>query len=740
MVEADGRGTDRTGRHEPREAARRGAGLFGRLLDWLHRRWRPVGELLLLLWYCRVAALAVGVCGVALLINDQAQDALTQLALPDVRTLGFHAALWLLGLAAWYMSRVRLDLEPARRRSLRRKDPAAERAAMSSEFLSIAVPRAVGLAIFLLAAAALLEASAGRVALVVLGEAAGFFVFVYSRVKILRGLQARRRLPRFMAQAVPVREAGATVGGRGAPPDSVDALFRSTKIVLLVMVALSMGLALLTGLRPVWTAQWFNPLAMAMTGAASIVIFAGMIAYIGDAKGVPILGTLMVVAMTTTLIANPADRVTAVPPVEATSDGARLATGRGDPLGRPTLRMALAHWLAQRGHTPQSCRNEDYVQPILLVATAGGGSRAGYWTSIVLLHLSADPLFRDALFSISGVSGGSIGAAFFAGLNGAPATIDEKLAAARSFFSQDFLTPVIGAALFSDLMRRFAVVPLGFTNREGAIEKAFAAAWREAAPAGAGTDWESPFLELWRRAGGASTPALFLNGTVVETGQRFVVSNIALDPAVPHADISRVPQFPDAHDALVRIGGDPGLARAVSLSYRFPYVLPTAEIADGDRSWGHVVDGGYFENFGATTTLDLLRAIRSSSLPCLHPIVVQISSDPDLDGRSIYGTQAPAAAMRWALELRAPISTLLATRSARGIYATSLLREEMGAADFFHFRLCRGAGSAPLGFALSKSAVAVIEATWRAGTADPCEAGLAEDGLEERLKSMAATP
>ena len=58
--------------------------------------------------------------------------------------------------------------------------------------------------------------------------------------------------------------------------------------------------------------------------------------------------------------------------------------------------------------------------PLVLVATAGGASRAAYWTAEVLGKLEADhPGFHKQIFAISSVSGGSLGAGVYrAMLNG----------------------------------------------------------------------------------------------------------------------------------------------------------------------------------------------------------------------------------------------------------------------------------------------------------------------------------
>jgi hypothetical protein len=50
--------------------------------------------------------------------------------------------------------------------------------------------------------------------------------------------------------------------------------------------------------------------------------------------------------------------------------------------------------------------------PIVIVAAAGGGLRAAYWTATLLgeLHDRSNGDFSKSLFAISGVSGGALGA------------------------------------------------------------------------------------------------------------------------------------------------------------------------------------------------------------------------------------------------------------------------------------------------------------------------------------------
>src|SRR5262249_9331524 len=133
------------------------------------------------------------------------------------------------------------------------------------------------------------------------------------------------------------------------------------------------------------------------------------------------------------------------------------------------------------------------------------------------------------------------------------------------------------------------------------------------------------FLGLWRP--NEAAPALFLNGTVVETGQRAITSNVR----------AFGPPFENAVDALLLAGLDLPLSTAANMSGRFPYLEPVGTLrfncARADLKgeslkqvdeglpyrcaqagmtttidWGHIGDGGYFENFGALTAEEILRA------------------------------------------------------------------------------------------------------------------------------------
>ena len=129
---------------------------------------------------------------------------------------------------------------------------------------------------------------------------------------------------------------------------------------------------------------------------------------------------------------------------------------------------------------------------------------------------------------------------------------------------------------------------------------------------------------------------VLLNGTAVETGKRLVTSNIRVTPRF----------FADAVDILQVTNADVPLSTAAHLSARFTYVSPPGVIvnAKGERL-GHVVDGGYFENSGASEILAVMRAFLDcfdDPRPCglrdedarplrerILPILLYLPNDPE---------------------------------------------------------------------------------------------------------------
>ena len=310
------------------------------------------------------------------------------------------------------------------------------------------------------------------------------------------------------------------------------------------------------------------------------------------------------------------------------------------PNQRPKVADAARAWYAQAKAAYDNAQGQGPV-PMLIVATAGGGVRAAYWTATVLEKLEGDfeaesGDLRPYLFAISGVSGGSVGAAAFeAALTqrdenrckpDKPGDIaarpgDKACPPATDFLKEDFLAPALASLVFRDTPASF-LPDLGEGDRGTALERSFEHA--------SGGLLARPFLNLIPYQDGAIAnggkaplwrPILLLNATHEETGDRIIAGHVLIERNV----------FVDSLDALNVLQSDVRASTAAHNSARFTYVSPA-----GNLGWDHgsVIDGGYFENFGALTALELAHAA-SGALnkqgKKVRLVILMISSDPDLD-------------------------------------------------------------------------------------------------------------
>ena len=367
-----------------------------------------------------------------------------------------------------------------------------------------------------------------------------------------------------------------------------------------------------------------------------------------------------------------------------------------DPALRPSLADAAAHWRERNlQHSPGV-----KALPLIIVATAGGGQRAALWTTTVLTELEAgNPQFRQQLFAISGVSGGALGATLFVAAESSAPSAKQQRERFKVLFAQDFLTPLVARFLSTDILQQLLPVAV-FSDRAATLEQTWERAWAkvfEDQPEAVA----QPFLRLW--PDGQPWPALFLNGTWVESGRRVIASNIRMGAGF------------DAHDVLDVLGHDVPVSTAVNMSTRFPYVTPAGVVRTPDgRVFGHVVDGGYYDNFGATTAVEIL-SVATASLAkqngavAIVPIVVMITSDPEWNEGAPPVLTEPLAKSGPASQLKAPIEALDAVRTEHGKAPIAALQAAAGPSKdrFFHFRLCEESGTrAPiLGWAFNPATI-----------------------------------
>ncbi|KRF01161.1 hypothetical protein ASG87_12175 [Frateuria sp. Soil773] len=525
---------------------------------------------------------------------------------------------------------------------------------------------------------------------------------------------------------------------RGAPPSlaarpadeprlrRVRALGRVPLRIFAGAIALNVAATVLVAWRPTLL-DGSGPLAILLLAAGFMSLSGGFLCMLADRRGWPLLSVLLLLSgLLHALHLNDNHRV---------RQYAAMSTHQDPAAPPPDTRPAFADyadaWLEQR------CTGRDPC-PVVLASAEGGGIRGAAWTALVLARLTAqverqrpagpsgEPLLARYLFAGSGVSGGSLGLASYVALlrQPSPSAGAEALETrAQAMLSHDFLAPTLANMFFVDFTQRW--LPGAWLDDRS---RALTLAWEDAARRQGVEAFAQPFSALYRRADGSldtDVPALFLNSTTVVEGKRFIEH-----PFRPIASPREQP-WTAAFDGSAWLDPRVPLSEAVLNSARFTYVSPagTLETAGNARPLPatlQLVDGGYFENSGTTTLLEVMRQLRAIAAARgrhLRFIVLHVSNDPQLGDfidnhdpahfMPFYSTACPqpATPSRNAPsgEATAPLEALLDTRSARGSYARAQLLGALhpDAGDLvrgdllWHFRLCAGDYPIPLGWAIS---------------------------------------
>jgi hypothetical protein len=271
--------------------------------------------------------------------------------------------------------------------------------------------------------------------------------------------------------------------------------------------------------------------------------------------------------------------------------------------------------------------------PTIVVAATGGGIQAAAWTARVLRQLQAKAQdqkvdFESSVRLISAVSGGSVGTMYFVNAymppSGEPcgsqvSTIESDCVIRASEASS--LDEVTSALVYEDLTLNLLPFVKGISfdpprlvsgpgilnDRGNALENAFKRVH--------GVD--APLLRWKKDAIDGHRPAVIFNATMVETGERLLLSTTDLDDQGVCKGLNM-----DGYMQLLAQARDKGrvdfhrlycisdvsVATAVRLSATFPVVSPAARILEDDVHWpaDHVVDGGYADNYGVTSLVEWL--------------------------------------------------------------------------------------------------------------------------------------
>jgi hypothetical protein len=418
-----------------------------------------------------------------------------------------------------------------------------------------------------------------------------------------------------------------------------------------------------------------------------------------------------------------------------TFDSAKPRDGRQ--LDLPT---AVGLWRTANGCPVPSNSQEDTTlhscPPALIIAAEGGASRAAYFTATIvgemlddfnLTYLANNPTAQAGnparrIFAMSGVSGGALGVAAIkaALLDSAGTAPCHKTKSWRQclqdLVSGDYLSPVFVGVGLRD---QFAPPGVVRDDRAALLEMSWERRYLETIDSKP-FDCDGPRDQrgLCRAFGYPEneqrwTPLLFLNGTSAETGRRIIASEVSStwsDPKTPTK--TDLPLYQWAYDLFEMLSkpcvavkngacgqGSPNsapdlrLSTAALISARFPVISPAGTVPMRDGVHGDsVVDGGYFENSGLSTALDVASSIQQLGLT---PVILSIANEPEPEARRgdssddpvttvrpIAGPQIsqPLTANAWArlfATAYAPAITLYATRSGHADEAGSLLAKSL---------------------------------------------------------------
>lgn len=347
--------------------------------------------------------------------------------------------------------------------------------------------------------------------------------------------------------------------------------------------------------------------------------------------------------------------------------------------------------------------NNQNDDPVIIITATGGGIHAAAWTATVLQAL--DQAFQqnhirlqDHILLMSSVSGGSVATAGFLREYFANRPFDansyDRINAVAGCSS---LQAVAWGLAYPDTLRLLfpwvfnAFSSLDRFDRGWALQQALDRNMHDsfcvqddAARAGGpslGTltlnrlATLDPSSQLCRQHANACAhfPAFTLNTTVVETGDRFLLSNYSVfagkqgtDEVLPAASFlgvyGRENILPESNPQRIPGRGafaDISLATAARLSASFTYVSPAARLpfedAEGTfQNAYHFVDGGYYDNDGTNSVIEFLKAAgyekTKRTFTARHPLrvlLIEIRNSDDLNESDSPDSYAFQGGLQW---------------------------------------------------------------------------------------------
>jgi hypothetical protein len=287
----------------------------------------------------------------------------------------------------------------------------------------------------------------------------------------------------------------------------------------------------------------------------------------------------------------------------------RRADDRGNDQ-RVLLREHFTKWLEDRQRISDTLLLNDKLPrrvPVIFVTAEGGALRTGAFTALLLSAFQDSfRTFRDHIYAFSTVSGGTVGVSFFNAVNYLDVDCSARFEKGyytkrtKDFFRQDFLSPVLAKMFYGEAFNVCSFWDIASFDRGIALEKAWEQGYASIFNGNNDRNiFGEGFLSYYQKQDSMPYPAWFINTTEVETGRQCYLSTVRADSF----------QFGVDRDLLVhKVSADINYSTAVNFSTRFPFVSPSAAVAQ-DAKVRHYVDGGYIENTGSKTMLEMLRLL-----------------------------------------------------------------------------------------------------------------------------------
>jgi hypothetical protein len=451
---------------------------------------------------------------------------------------------------------------------------------------------------------------------------------------------------------------------------------------------------------PLWATHWLGVLATTVIALGTLAVGLAILAFLAQSriplavfrllrlKVTPVITLIAIVLV----IGAELDKNSELHEIRGPAPSA-LTSAAAAPAGETSLLSSLQQWLADPATT--SCAIQApagttpgaptvRVEPLVLVAAAGGGIRAAWWSAHALNLLAATPCGRHAVFAVSSVSGSSLGAAVMA-------TTPNPDAAMSRIAGPDALAAAIDGLLLRDMLAgttglnlAAAQMPPGhkFPDRAALMESA----WEAEDPA-----LTKPFplsrpVLPWR---------LVFNATAVRTGCRALIADRPIGPAFPSVrpSLTCIPgsaaPAADSYDLFAALDCLNGIdtATAALLGARFPYITPSGVVNGcGPMSGTPVeqyVDGGYADSSGLSTLADLAPALMTAvrqydtravtSTPAGQPITLVVPVTAYL-GNSPQPEPVTGAAPASPPEPLIPLSSMAASAQSQLISSTADLQ------------------------------------------------------------------